>query len=95
VAEGRIVAVAASDEASRLLGEDAMEALQNIGAQGDMRDRFRWGHAIIGVQGATAGTALEAMDWMRPVAVVAGEGATEPSLAVAFAKISFRASASE
>ena len=88
---GRIVAVAASDEASRLLGEDAVEALRGIGAQGDLRDRFRWGHAIIGVQGATAGTALEAMDWMRPVAVVAGEGATEPGLAAAFAEISFRA----
>ena len=90
VAGGRIVAVTASDEASRLLGEDAVEALRGIGAQGDLRDRFRWGHAIIGVQGATAGTALEAMDWMRPVAVVAGEGATEPGLAAAFAKISFR-----
>ena len=93
--EGRIVAVAASDEASRLLGEDAVEALRGIGAQGDLRDRFRWGHAIIGVQGATAGTALEAMDWMRPVAVVAGEGAIEQSLAAAFAEISFRANQAE
>jgi hypothetical protein len=31
------------------------------------------------------------MDWMRPVAVVAGEGATEPSLAAAFAAITFTA----
>ena len=95
VPEGRIVAVATSDEASRLLGEDTVEALRGIGAQGDLRDRFRWGQAIIGVQGATAGTALEAMDWMRPVAVVAGEGATEPGLAAAFAGISFRATTSE
>jgi hypothetical protein len=95
VAGGRIVAVAASDEASRLLGEAAVEALRNIGAQGDLRDRFRWGHAIIGVQGAAVGTALEAIDWMRPVAVVAGEGATEPSLAAAVAEISFRASRGE
>ena len=95
VPEGRIVAVAASDEASRLLSEQAVEALRGIGAQDDLRDRFRWGHAIIGVQGATECTALEAMDWMRPVAVVAGEGATEPGLAAAFAEISFRATTSE
>jgi hypothetical protein len=87
VPDGRIVAVAAADEASRLLGENAVEALRRIGAQGDLRDGFRWGHAIIGVQGATAGTALERIDWMRPVAVVAGEGATEPDLAAAFAEI--------
>jgi len=91
VPEGRIVAVAAADEASRLLGEDAVEALRGIGAQVDLRSRFRWGHAIIGVQGAAAGTALEAMDWMRPVVAVAGEGATEPELAAALAEIRFSA----
>ncbi len=89
VPAGRIVAVAASDEASRLLGEDAVEALLRIGAQGDLRGRFRWGHAIIGVQGAPSGTALEAMDWMRPVAVVAGDGATGQDLASAFGEIRF------
>ena len=78
VPAGRIVAVAAADEASRLLGQEAVEALRGIGAEGDLREKFRWGHAIIGVQGAAPGTALEAMDWMRPVSVVVGEGATEP-----------------
>ncbi|MFN2185457.1 MAG: interleukin-like EMT inducer domain-containing protein, partial [Anaerolineae bacterium] len=95
VPEGRIVAVAASDEASRLLDEDAVAALRAIGAQGDLRDRFRWGQAIIGVQGAGSGTALEAVDWMRPVAVVVGEGATEPHLAAAFSEIHFSASPDE
>ncbi len=95
VPTGRIVAVAASDEASRLLGEDAVEALRRIGAQGDLRGRFRWGHAIIGVQGAPPGTALEAMDWIRPVAVAAGDGATEPDLASAFAEIRFEAAGGE
>ncbi len=89
--DGRIVAVAASDEASRLLGENAVAALRRIGAQEDLRDRFRWGHAIIGVQGAAPGTALEATGWMRPVVVVSGEGATEPELAAAFAGIVFSA----
>jgi len=95
VPDGRIIAVAAADEASRLLGAEALEALGRIGADEDLRDRFRWGHAIIGVQGAAAGTALEATGWMRPVAVSAGEGATEPELAAAFAGVSFRAKPSE
>jgi hypothetical protein len=93
VSPGRIVAVAAADEASRLLGEEAVTALQGIGATGDLRGKARWGHAIIGVQGAPPGTALEAMDWMRPAVVVAGEGATEPRLAAAFANIVFSAAA--
>ena len=91
VPDGRIIAVAAADEASRLLGAGAVEALRRIGATGDLRDRFRWGHAIIGVQGAATATALEEIGWMRPVTVIAGEGATEPQLAGAFGEIGFRA----
>jgi hypothetical protein len=87
VPEGRIVAVAAADEASRLLDSSAVEALHGIGASGDLRGKTRWGHAILGVKGASPGTALEAMGWMRPVTVVAGEGATEPDLAAAFGTI--------
>jgi hypothetical protein len=86
---GFLVAVAAADEASRMLSQDAVDALKGIGATGDLRNRFRWGHAIIGLQGASPGTALEAIDWMRPVALVVGEGATEPDLAAAFATITF------
>jgi hypothetical protein len=91
VPPGYLVAVAAADEASRLLGQEAVDALRGIGATGDLRDRFRWGQAIIGIQGASPGTALEASDWMRPVALVVGEGATEPNLAAAFATITFTA----
>jgi len=89
VPPGHIVAVAAADEASRLLGSGAVEALRSLGAAGDLRDRFRWGHALVGVQGAAPGTALEALDWKRPVRVVAGEGATEPYLAAAFGPLTF------
>lgn len=88
---GSIVAVAAADEASRLLEGTAVAALQGIGAAGDLRAKFRWGHAIIGVQGTLPGTALEATDWIRPVAVAAGEGLTEPEAAAAFAGILFTA----
>lgn len=93
VPPGHIVAVAAADEASRLLGADAVEALRGLGAAGDLRDRFRWGHAFIGVQGAAPGSALEALDWKRPVRVVAGEGVTEPHVAAAFGPLSFVARA--
>jgi hypothetical protein len=89
VPTGHIVAIAAADEASRYLGEDAVESLRGIGAMGDLRGRIRWGHAIIGVKGAPSGTAMEALGWMRPVTVVAGEGATEPSLAAAFSGFHF------
>jgi hypothetical protein len=91
VPRGHIVAVSAADEASRLLNQEAVTALHGIGAQGDLREKTRWGHAIIGVQGALPGTALEAVDWMRPSVVVAGEGATEPALAAAFTQIAFTA----
>jgi hypothetical protein len=90
VPPGHIVAVAAADEASRLLGEDAVAALQGIGAAGDLGNKVRWGHSIIGVQGASPGAALEALDWMQPVVVVAGEGATEPNLAAAFSGFGFK-----
>jgi hypothetical protein len=88
---GTIVAVAAADEASRLLGQEAVDALRSIGASGDLRGRFRWGHAIIGVRGAPPGSALEATGWMRPVTLSVGEGATEPQLAAAFGPITFAA----
>jgi len=91
VPPGRIVAVAAADEASRLLSPEAVAALKTIGATGDLQGRFRWGHAIIGVQGASPGSALEVLDWMRPVTLSAGEGAMEPELAAAFATITFTA----
>jgi hypothetical protein len=91
VPEGTIVAVAAADEASRLLGQEAVDALRTIGASGDLRGKFRWGHAIIGVRGALPGSALEAMDWMRPSSLSVGEGATEPALAAAFGPITFSA----
>jgi hypothetical protein len=92
VSPGTIVAVAAADEASRLLGPEAVDALRGIGATASLQDRFRWGHAIIGIQGTSPGTASEAIDWMRPLARTVGEGATEPSLAAAFGIITFTAS---
>jgi len=44
---GHIVLVAVADEASRLLGQEAVDALHGIGAVGDLRGKTRWGHAIV------------------------------------------------
>jgi hypothetical protein len=89
IPEGRIVAVAVRDEASRLLSEEVMQALRTIGAEGDLRGRFRWGQAIIGVKGAQPGQAMESLATLRPAIVYVGEGTTEPHLAAAFSLVRF------
>jgi hypothetical protein len=91
VPDGDTVAVAAADEASMNLGEEAVAALRSIGATGDLRGKFRWGHAIIGVKGARPGSAREAMDGLRPVSVVTGPAVTEPTVAAGMAWIRFEA----
>jgi hypothetical protein len=58
---GAIVAGAARDDASRSLDEAAVRALRTVGVSGDLRGRFREAHAFVGVKGAPAGTALEAL----------------------------------
>lgn len=57
---GTIVAGAVRDDASGRLTEDAVGALATLGVTGDLRGRFRWAHAFIGVKGAPPGSALEA-----------------------------------
>jgi hypothetical protein len=91
VPDGQTVAVAAADEASMNLGEDAIAALRSIGAAGDLRGKFRWSQAIIGVKGAAPGSALEAMDGLRPVGVAAGPAVTEPAIGAAVEWIRFEA----
>jgi len=73
-----IIAVAAADEASANLTEEAVQALQSIGATGDMRGCFRCSHALIGYP--TIGAAQEALDSLKPVGVTTGLGLTEPTL---------------
>jgi hypothetical protein len=58
--EGYIVAVAVRDDGAANLTEDAVQALRSLGAQVDIRGTEHLSHAIIGVKGATPGTALEA-----------------------------------
>ncbi len=81
---GRIVAVAVRDEASRYLTGEAVAALRTLGLAGDLRGRWRWSHAAIGVKGASPGQAVEMVSGTRPAVAVVGAGATEPGLAAAF-----------
>ncbi|MCL4490173.1 MAG: hypothetical protein M1570_18880 [Chloroflexi bacterium] len=84
IPSGRIVLVAVRDEASRYLTAAAVDALHSIGATQDLRGKFRWSHAVIGVKGAAPGSAREAVGETAPAQLVLGIGATEPNLAAGF-----------
>jgi hypothetical protein len=59
--DGTIVAGAVKDEASGRLGPEAVQAFRTLGVAGDLRGRYRESHAFVGVKGAPAGSALEAL----------------------------------
>lgn len=67
-----IIAGAVADEASYNLEESAVAALQRVGVAGDLRDKFRWSHAFVGVAGAASATAVEAMSLLTPASVSVG-----------------------
>ena len=56
---GTIVLGAARDDASRFLTDRAVAALAGLGSAVDLRTTPGFGHALIGVKGAAAGTAAE------------------------------------
>lgn len=87
VPTGYIVAVAVRDEASLNLGQDAIDALAGIGAAIDLRGKFRWGHAVIGVKGAAPGTALEAAGRAEPVQIYTGYNVTTDQVGLAVESI--------
>ncbi len=68
---GTIIAGAVNDDASLKLSDAAVAALRNVGVANDLRGKLRWSHAFIGAVGAPAGAAVEALDLIRPVAIVA------------------------
>ena len=78
--ESSIVAVAVADEASRLLGEEAVQALRTLGSSSDLRGCFRCAQAMIGVKGAAMGSAVESWGGSEVQEVVVGRGLTEPRL---------------
>ena len=69
---GTVIAGAVNDEASVNLGEDAVEALARLGVSTDLRGRFRWSHAFVGVVGAQKATAREDAALLRPALAVVG-----------------------
>jgi acetyl esterase/lipase len=70
-----LIAVAADDEASANLSEEAVHALQAVGAQGDLRGCFRCSHAFIRMP---AGATFETLDALGPAGITSGRGLTEP-----------------
>lgn len=73
-----IVAGAVRDAAALGLGEDAVQALQSLGVQTDIRGSLRRAHSFVGVKGAAAGSAADFYADQWPVTVVIGDGLTEP-----------------
>lgn len=85
--DGVAVAGAVRDEAAMNLTEEAVTALRSLGVKGDLRGHFRWGHAFLGRKGAAAGTAIEALDGIRPAQVQMGLALSEPGAAVTLTSI--------
>ncbi|MFH1743255.1 MAG: interleukin-like EMT inducer domain-containing protein [bacterium] len=59
VPTGAVVLGAVRDEGCNILQPDTVDALRTVGCELDLRKRFRWSHAFVGVKGATPGTAVE------------------------------------
>ena len=82
--EGTLVVLAARDEASMHLTQEALDALLMLGLEGDLRGRFRWSHAAIGAKGLEPGQGLESVEPLRPATVKLGLGVTRSEVAAAF-----------
>jgi hypothetical protein len=76
---GTLIAGAVADEASLQLGQEAVDALGEIGVATDLRGKFRWSHAFIGAVGAE-GAALEDADLLRPAVVALGAPVDGPTV---------------
>lgn len=87
---GAVVAGAVRDEASMNLGQEAVDALRALGVAEDLRGRFRWGHAFIGRTGDPPGTALEALDGLRPAQVSRGLPLSADAVAAALYEVALR-----
>jgi hypothetical protein len=87
IAEGDLVAVAASDEASQHLTQQAVDALKTIGARQDLRGKFRWSHAVLGVKDSPAGSASEAASETNVSQVILNLPLTEPRAAASIGEI--------
>ncbi len=79
---GTLVAGAVRDEAAMNLGQEAINALRAVGVSADLRGHFRWGHAFIGQVGGPVGSAVEALDAIRPAQVSFGLPLSAPQIAL-------------
>ena len=86
---GTIIAGAVRDEASSNLSESAVTALQKLGLTTDLRGRFRWSHAFIGVVGAPPATAVEAATLLQPATVYVGHPVDAPAVYGGVRRIDF------
>jgi hypothetical protein len=86
IPDGRIVAVAASDEASYRLTQEGADALKSLGAKVDLRNNFRWSHALLATKGSPQ-TAREAAAETRVAQIISGLGLTEPNIAASIGEI--------
>jgi hypothetical protein len=84
---GAVVAAAIRDEAALNLGPEAVDALRALGSAADLRGRFRWGHALIGVTGGESGAAQEAVSGWRVGQVAVGIPITAPQVAAALSGV--------
>jgi hypothetical protein len=84
-----LIAVAAADEASNMLTEEAVAALHAIGGQVDPRGHFRASHALIGGKGGQP--LFEAFDPYQPVKLTNGAGLVESRVTAIFEEIVFEA----
>ncbi|MEM7030659.1 MAG: interleukin-like EMT inducer domain-containing protein [Chloroflexota bacterium] len=72
---GSIVALATYDEGTTNLNQDAQDAFHQVGATETLLGQIGQAYGLIGVKGATPGTALEALD-TNPIILDIGMGAT-------------------
>ena len=75
---GTIVAVAIYDEGTAKLTKHAHKSLSMLGAETNLSDKFGQAYALIGVKGATVGTAMEALGQTAQILDV-GLGAKNPT----------------
>jgi hypothetical protein len=79
---GAIVVAAVKDDGIGQLGDDAVEAFHSVGGSADPRLAGLFtSHLLIGVKGAPAGSAIEAVGFER-LAKVVGEDRLDPQLVI-------------
>jgi hypothetical protein len=92
---GTIIAGAVMDEASSQLQAEAVAALAGLGVTGDLRGKFRWSHAFIGVAGAGAPrvsrSAHEAMQLLQPATVYVGAPVNGAAVSGGIGRVRFEA----